>query len=111
MATPIGTTRVLRRLLTGGVYSRAERLLERIHPADLGPLLAELTPDEIRTVIDLLFKQRRCRPDVVSCADVRQLMGNHHSHAVNVCEQRFREHDHRPSDSSAEGSGGRGRRQ
>ena len=59
MATPIGTTRVLRRLLTGGVYSRAERLLERIHPADLGPLLAELTRDEIRTVIDLLFKQRR----------------------------------------------------
>ncbi|MGH0035478.1 MAG: magnesium transporter [Myxococcota bacterium] len=59
MATSIGTTRVLRRLLAGGLYARAERLLERIHPADLGPLLAELTPDEVRSVIDLLFRQRR----------------------------------------------------
>jgi len=59
MATAIGTVRVLRRLLAGGLYSRAERLLERIHPADLGPLLAELQPDEVRTVVDLLFRQRR----------------------------------------------------
>ncbi len=59
MATAIGTTRVLRRLLSSGVYGRAERLLERIHPADLGPLLADLTPDEIRVVVELLFKQRR----------------------------------------------------
>ncbi|MEE8580092.1 MAG: magnesium transporter [Myxococcota bacterium] len=59
MANLTGTTRVLRRLLTSGVYGRAERLLERIHPADLGPLLSGLTPDEIRIVIDLLFKQRR----------------------------------------------------
>ena len=59
MATPIGTQRVLRRLLTSGVHARADRLLERIHPADLGPLLSGLTSDEIRTVIDMLFKQRR----------------------------------------------------
>ena len=59
MATPIVTTRILRRLLASGVHHRAERLLGRIHPADLGPLLADLTPDEIRVVIDLLFKQRR----------------------------------------------------
>lgn len=59
MAKPIVTTRILRRLLNSGVYVRAERLLARMHPADLGPLLADLDPDEIRTVIDLLFRQRR----------------------------------------------------
>jgi len=59
MAKPVVTVRILRRLLAGGVHTRAERLLEHIHPADLGPLLADLTPDEIRTVIDLLFNQRR----------------------------------------------------
>jgi magnesium transporter len=59
MAKPIVTTRILRRLLGSGVYVRAERLLARMHPADLGPLIADLTPDEIRTVIDLLFRQQR----------------------------------------------------
>ena len=59
MAAPIVTTRILRRLLASGVHYRAERLLGRIHPADLGPLLADLTRDEVRVVIDLLFKQRR----------------------------------------------------
>jgi magnesium transporter len=59
MAAPIVTTRILRRFLNSGVHTRAERLLQRVHPADLGPLLADLSPDEIRTVIDLLFKNRR----------------------------------------------------
>ncbi len=59
MAKPIVTARILRRLLSSGVYVRAERLLSRMHPADLGPLIAGLTPDEIRTVIDLLFRQHR----------------------------------------------------
>ena len=59
MAKPIVTARIVRRLLNSGVYVRAERLLARMHPADLGPLFADLTPDEIRTVIDLLFRQRR----------------------------------------------------
>ncbi len=59
MAQPIVTTRILRRLLKTGAHLRAEKLLERIHPADLGPLLSDLTPDEIRIVIDLLFKHRR----------------------------------------------------
>lgn len=58
-ATPVITTRILRRLLASGVHSRVERMLEKIHPADLGPLLADLTPDEIRTLIDLLFKNHR----------------------------------------------------
>lgn len=59
MAAPVVTSRIIRRLLASGVHQRAERLLARVHPADLGPLLAELTPDEIRVVIDLLFAQRR----------------------------------------------------
>jgi len=59
MAKPIVTARILRRLMESGVHVRAERLLARMHPADLGPLIAGLTPDEIRTVIDLLFRQQR----------------------------------------------------
>ena len=59
MAQPVVTTRILRRLLKTGAHFRAEKLLERIHPADLGPLLSDLTPDEIRIVIDLLFKHHR----------------------------------------------------
>ena len=59
MAAPIVTARILRRLLSGGVNARAERLIARMHPADLGPLLSGLTPDETRVVIDMLFRQRR----------------------------------------------------
>lgn len=59
MATPQVTTRVLRRLLASGVTTRAERLLARIPPADVGPLLAGLTADEVRTVIELLFRRQR----------------------------------------------------
>jgi magnesium transporter len=62
MATPDFTARTLRRLLTSGVTMRAERLLSKMPPADVGPLLADLTPDEIRTVIELLFRQRRAAP-------------------------------------------------
>ena len=59
MSETIVTSRVLRRLLKEGVQDRAERMLARIHPADLGPLLADLTPDEIEMVVDLLFAQHR----------------------------------------------------
>ncbi len=59
MTQPVVTTRILRRLLKTGAHLRAEKVLERIHPADVGPLLADLTPDEIRIVIDLLFKHHR----------------------------------------------------
>ncbi len=62
MATPDFTARTLRRLLTGGMTVRAERLLSKMPPADVGPLLSDLTPDEIRTVIELLFRQRRAAP-------------------------------------------------
>jgi len=59
MATPEVTTRILRRLLASGVRGRAERLLARMPPADIAPLLSGLNPAEIRTVVDLLFQQRR----------------------------------------------------
>jgi magnesium transporter len=59
MATPEFTARTLRRLLASGVTNRAERLLTKMPPADVGPLLSDLTQDEVRTVIELLFRQRR----------------------------------------------------
>ncbi len=59
MATTQVTTRILRRLLASGVTGRAERLLARMPPADVAPLLAGLTPEEIRKVVELLFRQRR----------------------------------------------------
>jgi magnesium transporter len=59
MASPQETARILRRLLGAGMTARAERLLARMRPADRGPVLSGLTAPEIRTVIDLLFEQRR----------------------------------------------------
>ena len=59
MADPKLTTRVLRRLLASGLVTRAERLLARSHPADLAPMLGDLQPDEVRTVVDVLFRQHR----------------------------------------------------
>ena len=59
MATPQVTTRILRRLLASGVTARAERLLARMPPADVAPLFSGLTSEEVGTVIDLLFRQRR----------------------------------------------------
>jgi magnesium transporter len=59
MATPQVTTRILRRLLASGVNARAERLLSRMPPADIAPLLSGLTREEVGTTIDLLFRQRR----------------------------------------------------
>jgi magnesium transporter len=41
------------------MLTRAERLLARMPPADIAPLLSGLNPGEIRTVMDLLFRQRR----------------------------------------------------
>jgi len=62
MADPQLTTRVLRRLLAAGLVSRAERLLSRARPADLAPVLGDLQPDEVRTVVDVLFRQHRAAP-------------------------------------------------
>ncbi len=59
MATPQVTSRIIRRLLASGVTGRAERLLARMAPSDVALLLPELTSDEIRTVIELLFRQHR----------------------------------------------------
>jgi len=62
MADPQLTTRVLRRLLASGLATRAERLLARSHPADLAPMLGDLQPSEVRTVVDVLFRQQRAAP-------------------------------------------------
>jgi magnesium transporter len=59
MADPRLTARVLRRLLQSGLMARAERLLARSHPADLAPMLGDLQPEEVRTVLDVLFRQHR----------------------------------------------------
>ena len=59
MANPEINARILRRLLASGATGRAERLLARMQPADIAPLLSGLTPDEVRTAIELLFRQRR----------------------------------------------------
>ena len=59
MADAQETTRLLRRLLSGGMNARAERLLARMQPADRGPVLASLLPGELRTMIDLLFENQR----------------------------------------------------
>ena len=52
-------SRTLRELLEAGHPDRAEQMLAEIHPADLGVVLADLTQEETRAVIDLLFAQRR----------------------------------------------------
>ncbi|MCL4686205.1 magnesium transporter [Myxococcota bacterium] len=59
MAAPELTARILRRLLASGLRRRAERLLARIHAADFGPLLSDLEPDEIETVLEILFAHQR----------------------------------------------------
>lgn len=59
MATAKVTVGILRKLIAGGVTGRAERLLARLHPADLAPLLSGLDPEEIRTVVELLFNSQR----------------------------------------------------
>jgi magnesium transporter len=64
MARPEIDPRILRRLLASGATDRAERLLARLPAADAAPLLSSLTPDEVRTVVELLFRQRRAA-DVV----------------------------------------------
>ena len=56
------TARTLRRLLASGVTSRAERLLSKMPPADVAPLLSDLSREEVGTVIELLFRQRRAAP-------------------------------------------------
>lgn len=56
MPSPDVTTRILRRLLASGVTGRAERLLLRLRAAELAPLLADLTPDELRIVLELLSR-------------------------------------------------------
>lgn len=56
--TPHESTRILRKLWALQQNARAERMLLRMRPADRGPLLAELSPPELRRAVDLLFARR-----------------------------------------------------
>jgi len=59
MADPQLTARVLRRLLASGLVTRAERLLARSRPADIAPVMGDLQPEELRTVVDVLLRLHR----------------------------------------------------
>ncbi len=54
MASHPETTRILHKLLADGLNERAGRLLSRMRPADRGPVIAGLSPVEIRLVMELL---------------------------------------------------------
>jgi len=62
MSEPEVTTDFLKRLLASGNDAEAEERLAEIHPSVLGPLLAGLSDDEIRKLIDLLFARRKAAP-------------------------------------------------
>ncbi|HIF96089.1 MAG TPA: magnesium transporter [Myxococcales bacterium] len=53
------TTDFLKRLLANDGDLLAEERLAQIHPSTLTPLLADLAPDEIQRLIDLLFIRHR----------------------------------------------------
>jgi magnesium transporter len=53
------TTDFLKRLLANDDDLLAEERLAQIHPSTLTPLLADLAPDEIQRLIDLLFIRHR----------------------------------------------------
>ena len=59
MSNPRETTRALRHLLASGMHHRAERMLLPMRQAERGALLAQLTPHEIRVVMDMLFANQR----------------------------------------------------
>ena len=59
MATAKVRAEVLRKLLRAGARSRVERLIDRLRPPDIAEMLAELTPDEARPVLDVLFSAHR----------------------------------------------------
>lgn len=59
MATAKVRAEVLRKLLRAGAKGRVERLIDRLHPADIAEMLPELSPEEIRPVVDILFSDHR----------------------------------------------------
>ncbi len=59
MSRPIIHTDILLKFIRTGARARAEKLLDRIHPADIATLLGKLRPAEARELIDLLFSSRQ----------------------------------------------------
>ncbi len=59
MATPKVRAEILRKLLRAGAMARVERLVDRLHPPDIAEMLPELSPGELRTVVDILFSAHR----------------------------------------------------
>lgn len=59
MSRPIIHTDILLRLIRSGSYQRAEKVLDKLHPADIALLFSELRPAEARVLLDLLFSQKR----------------------------------------------------
>ena len=56
------TADFLERLLSGEDDALAEERLAELHPSSLGPLLGDLSSDQIRRLIDLLFARHRAAP-------------------------------------------------
>lgn len=59
MSRPIIHTDILLRLIRSGSLQRAEKVLDKLHPADIALLFSELRPAEARLLLDLLFSQKR----------------------------------------------------
>ncbi len=59
MSRPIIHTDILLKFIRSGAYARAEKLLEKIHPADIANLLGKLRPAEAKELIALLFSANR----------------------------------------------------
>ncbi len=62
MVEPDITADFLERLLGDEDDVQAEQRLADLHPSSLGPLLGDLSSDQIRRLIDLLFARRRAAP-------------------------------------------------
>lgn len=59
MSRPVIHSDILLKLIRSGSLQRAEKVLDRMHPADIAPLFSELRPAEARRLLDLLFSQKR----------------------------------------------------
>jgi magnesium transporter len=59
LATAKVRAEVLRKLLRAGATGRVERLIDRLHPADIAEMFPALGPSETRAVVDILFSAHR----------------------------------------------------
>lgn len=59
MSRPVIHTDILLRLIRSGSLQRADKVLDKLHPADIAMVLGELRPAEARQLLELLFSQKR----------------------------------------------------